>query len=341
MDMLFSGLAQTLHHANTIEQLIRPLLEMLSDVTGMESTYLTSIELERQLQTVDFSRNTGTLQIPEGTEVNWCDTLCRRSVDTQISFTNKVEELWGDSDAARLLGIKSYMSAPIHTSAGVLVGTLCAASSQEIEQHSNADNLIKIFARIVGNFIERELLVEQLQSMNQTLQEIARTDALTDLPNRRALLEILERMLAQALRQQTCLLIGVIDLDGFKRINDELGHHTGDLFLSEIARRLSACLRATDVVGRLGGDEFLFIGPGPGWSDQHQSNLSVRQMQLRLQTATAGTYQLAQHRFDYPGASVGVISIGSDTISASDAISLADAAMYTHKKSRKSSRESH
>ena len=118
---------------------------------------------------------------------------------------------------------------------------------------------------MLANFMERELLVEQLRSANVRLLSYALSDPLTGLPNRRAIYEELERLQGRALREGGSILVGVIDLDGFKSINDVHGHQNGDIFLQEMGRRLAASLRASDMLGRLGGDEFVLIGPGRPW----------------------------------------------------------------------------
>ena len=87
-------------------------------------------------------------------------------------------------------------------------------------------------------------------------------DALTGLLNRRALLEALERELARAAREDGVVSIAVCDLDHFKNVNDTWGHPAGDEVLNAFARVVMSSLRAYDVVGRYGGEEFLLIAPG-------------------------------------------------------------------------------
>ncbi len=87
----------------------------------------------------------------------------------------------------------------------------------------------------------------------------ARHDTLTGLPNRRAFFEILPKAIARCQRNLCALALLFIDLDGFKAVNDTLGHHAGDLLLREVGQRLSDLLRQTDTVVRLAGDEFVVI----------------------------------------------------------------------------------
>lgn len=101
-----------------------------------------------------------------------------------------------------------------------------------------------------------------LEAARQELALRASHDELTGLWNRRNVLEHLERELAGATRTGAPVGIVMIDLDGFKRINDELGHAAGDAVLRESARRMQQLLRASDGVGRVGGEEFLVVLPG-------------------------------------------------------------------------------
>jgi diguanylate cyclase (GGDEF)-like protein len=95
----------------------------------------------------------------------------------------------------------------------------------------------------------------------ETLRTLAQTDALTGLPNRRGLQLHLTAMLPQA-RPQQLLALYLLDLDGFKPVNDRYGHDVGDALLVAVGQRLQAQLRASDVVARLGGDEFVVLAAG-------------------------------------------------------------------------------
>ncbi len=95
------------------------------------------------------------------------------------------------------------------------------------------------------------------------LRSLALTDALTGLPNRRGLFEALERALVHS-SPERLTAVYLLDLDGFKPVNDRLGHEAGDEVLVGVARRLQTLLRASDVVARLGGDEFVVLASGLG-----------------------------------------------------------------------------
>ena len=94
------------------------------------------------------------------------------------------------------------------------------------------------------------------------MRRLAYRDELTGLPNRTSLLDRLSLEFAHAQRSRAALGLLYLDLDGFKEVNDQLGHHAGDLYLQAVAERLRAVLRAGDTVARLGGDEFVVVLPG-------------------------------------------------------------------------------
>jgi diguanylate cyclase (GGDEF)-like protein len=90
---------------------------------------------------------------------------------------------------------------------------------------------------------------------------VAYHDKLTGLPTRSLLLDRLNQAVAQGARQGRQVALLFLDLDGFKRVNDERGHRAGDVLLQQVAGRLSACLRAGDTACRYGGDEFVIMLP--------------------------------------------------------------------------------
>lgn len=123
--------------------------------------------------------------------------------------------------------------------------------------------LLKTVVPVVLN--GRRLLVESFvditerKKMEEAIKYQASHDLLTDLPNRMLFMESLNRSLHQAGRQGAVLAVMFLDLDGFKSINDSLGHALGDQLLKEVASRLKLCTRKSDMVARIGGDEFIMM----------------------------------------------------------------------------------
>lgn len=333
MDSFFAQLSESVKKARTLEDLTRPLLEMLEAVTGLESTYLTTIDLAEGLQHVVYARNSHDLQIPEGISVPWGDTLCKRALDEGRPYTDDVASIWADSEAARGLGIQTYVSTPVRTEDGALYGTLCAASSKRQSMTGEAEHVLRLFAGLIEQHVARERLVEQLEAANAELQAQALTDALTGLMNRRALLQELVRLMALAQRTGSWLLSGAIDLDGFKQINDTQGHDAGDQFLCAVSARLQAAVRGGDVLARMGGDEFVVIGLGPKLGED--GNQAAQLLRQRLATATVGQYPAGATVIDYDGASVGVACLDPQRVGVEDALRESDAAMYRVKLARR------
>jgi diguanylate cyclase (GGDEF)-like protein len=116
--------------------------------------------------------------------------------------------------------------------------------------------------RLTSLIEENERLHAALLEMRKRiaeLEQLADTDTLMPLPNRRAFMRRLESVVQYAARHETPAAVLYIDLDGLKRINDDHGHHIGDAVLLHLARLLTDSLRATDMVARIGGDEFGLI----------------------------------------------------------------------------------
>ncbi|MES2859351.1 MAG: sensor domain-containing diguanylate cyclase [Pseudomonadota bacterium] len=331
MDSLLTHLADSVSSAQTLEELTRPLLELLEAVTGLESTYLTAIDLDGEVQRILYARNARQMQIPEGLTMPWGDTLCKRALDEGRTCTDDVAGIWGDSEAARALGIRTYVSTPVTMSDGELYGTLCAASATRASLGGDAERVLKMFGTLIAQHIERDRLVTQLRATNAELAMSALTDAVTGLANRRAFFAEGARIMARAARAGSGVLVAFIDLDGFKAINDRLGHDVGDQLLTEVGRRIVAGRRAGDLVARFGGDEFVMMAEVPA---DHMER-ACRAVREGLETSTRGTYQLRDQRVDYAGASVGVAAANGPGADLDQLVKQADEAMYRNKQARR------
>lgn len=168
----------------------------------------------------------------------------------------------------------------------------------------------------------------RLAASEERYRELALRDALTGLANRRLLDELVTSALARARRDGHRLVVSYLDLDGFKAINDEHGHAAGDAVLVECGRRLREGLRESDVVARVGGDEFVVVQECLPGTEHHAT--------ARLAAIMAPDY--AVEGLVLPcSASTG--SVVSDARSDARAlVAAADAAMYTVKRSRAAAR---
>lgn len=169
--------------------------------------------------------------------------------------------------------------------------------------------------------------ISVLKAQQRELVEQARHDVLTGLPNRRAFSERLRQAMARARRRPETLAVLFIDLDGFKAVNDALGHAAGDQLLQEVAARLQQCVRTTDCVCRLAGDEFTVILEGAGHPGE------IHRIGQRIIERVSTPVRLK-------GEDVRVTpSIGAALLSAGEAdealCARADAAMYAAKRNGK------
>jgi diguanylate cyclase (GGDEF)-like protein/PAS domain S-box-containing protein len=153
-------------------------------------------------------------------------------------------------------------------------------------------------------------------------EHLATHDALTSLPNRRLMSERLHRALAEAMRTQLSMAVIFLDLNGFKAVNDRLGHDAGDEVLRVTARRLVELVRGSDMVSRLGGDEFVVIATDVGPEGAHTLG---RRILLGLSTPT-----LVSGEWLVVPPSIG-IALAGGTEDPDDLLRAADAAMYRAK----------
>jgi diguanylate cyclase (GGDEF)-like protein/PAS domain S-box-containing protein len=170
---------------------------------------------------------------------------------------------------------------------------------------------------IVRDISERKLAEERMV-------HLAHHDTLTGLPNRSLLTDRLEMTIAQAQRNGGSLLVAFIDLDGFKLVNDGLGHNAGDELLKVVAERMSGCLRAADTVGRFGGDEFVLLLTEPG------SGVDAAPVLERVREAVLQSISLCGQEVQV-SCSIGVAVYPNDGKDAETLLMNADAAMYRAK----------
>jgi len=172
---------------------------------------------------------------------------------------------------------------------------------------------------------EKELLEQQLRAANKQLAEEATTDALTGLPNKRALQRALNRDLARAARSDEPLSMLVIDVDHFKRFNDTFGHAVGDDVLRGVGELLPTCMRAGDYPARYGGEEFVVVLPS---TDSAGARITAERIRVRLEAM-----RLANPEVPNVTASFGVATVQGRNAGAraQELFESADQALYAAK----------
>ncbi len=249
-------------------------------------------------------------------------------VTSDPSFTTRRE-------SAVAAGLRAAFAFPINAG-GRLVGVVECFDT--LAQQADKDLLesARALGRQIGQFLHRKQIEEHVR-------HLAFHDALTNLPNRALFNRHLNRAIAQARRQNKRLAVLFIDLDRFKIINDTLGHDAGDRLLQEMARRLAASLRETDLVSRLrrhgertqgdvlarlGGDEFVVL------IEEIGDAATVAQVARKLLAALLEPYWLRTHPVHIT-ASIGVATFPEDGQDEHTLMKHADIAMYRAKESGK------
>lgn len=163
-----------------------------------------------------------------------------------------------------------------------------------------------------------------LEAQQVTMTKLANYDTLTELPNRQFIMDTLRFKLAEAKRDNSDLALLFFDLDGFKSINDSLGHEAGDHVLIEVGKRVSALMREGDLVSRLGGDEFLVV-PSDHPSESELSQICERILETVDQPIMMKGVELRV------GLSIGIAKAQDANYDLTDLVSNADVAMYRSK----------
>ncbi len=162
--------------------------------------------------------------------------------------------------AASELHIVSIAAATFARADGTVLGLICALDDEPRDWTSAEIALLTEYGQLAATELQLRLQIAERETREQKLQHDTLHDALTGLPNRTLFMKRLAEATQRARRGDDGLFaVLFLDIDGFKLVNDSMGHHVGDELLVTVARRLEECVRGGDVVARLGGDEFAVL----------------------------------------------------------------------------------
>ncbi|MDB5904462.1 MAG: hypothetical protein JWM26_3340 [Betaproteobacteria bacterium] len=255
--------------------------------------------------------------------------LSRRVWDTgaPVWITDiAADETFARRDAAVNAGLKSAFAFPLRVG-GDLYGVMEFFGQHRREPDETVLRVAGTVSSHIGQFIARK-------QAERNLQFVASHDALTGLFNRSMFSERLQQALAQAHRHGRRLAVLFIDLDGFKLINDTVGHDAGDVLLADLANRLRVCMREGDTLGRMGGDEFVVLIEG---YDEDTQLLEVARKVLE----TVAEPFLLRDGEHHVTASIGIAAYPQDGEDAPDLLKNADIAMYRAKEQGKDNYQFH
>lgn len=264
--------------------------------------------------------------VANGRVLTWSDSFCSRMVDhgaPQVAHRVADVPLYADAPIGEAMQIGAYLGVPLRTADGELFGTLCAIAPEAVDRSIHAVlPEATLFARLLMTLLETEQQLDEQQRRADAAASEARTDALCAVMNRRGFDDALAQAEARFERYGEPATVVSVDLDGFKSVNDRLGHAEGDELLRHTAKLLADSVRDVDVVARTGGDEFEIILTR---TDETSAESFVARIGSALQHA----------RID---ASVGAATRGPRR-GMEDTLRLADERMYDEKRRRARSRE--
>jgi diguanylate cyclase (GGDEF)-like protein/PAS domain S-box-containing protein len=183
----------------------------------------------------------------------------------------------------------------------------------------------------VSHYVSVFTDITQRKEAEEQIHQLAFYDLLTQLPNRRLLIDRLRHTMASGTRSADHGAILFIDLDNFKTLNDTKGHDVGDLLLIETARRLQECVRSGDTVARFGGDEFIVMLEGLGVDEGH-SAAQARAAGEKIRESLSQPFRLREFEHE-SSCSIGICLFCANEISVDDLLRRADTAMYEAKTS--------
>lgn len=187
---------------------------------------------------------------------------------------------------------------------------------------------VKDNAGEILRFVAVKRDVTERMQLEQRLDRMAHYDGLTELPNRTLFFDRLDQVLAQAKRHNHLFALLFVDLDGFKSINDTFGHEVGDILLREVAKRIGGCVRESDTVARMGGDEFTIILTSLTQPDG-AAQVAQKIIEALYEPVFAGSLEGSV------GASIGITLYPDNGADRETLLSRADAAMYRAKEQGK------
>ena len=193
------------------------------------------------------------LQNLRSADCHWTEDRLQRGEAVHVP---RVSELPPEAEYERVEwqaeGIQSLLLVPMSLGGRVVGYVGFDAVRAEKTWSEEAVALLRLFGEMVANVLQRTQAESRIQYM-------AQRDALTELPNRALLMDRLGVALEKGKRDGTRVAVMLLDLDHFKNVNDSLGHPAGDQMLRTVAERLSSCVRKSDTVARMGGDEFVIV----------------------------------------------------------------------------------
>jgi len=244
---------------------LQVLTRMAALVTGLPNAYVTLADPEHPPV--------------RGQEESYCSAALRE--DDMLVVEDVRADERTQAIAARRLDSKivTYAGALIKTDDGLKLGTLCITDDVTRPLSEEQLQVLRGLARQAMNLLSLRQTKKELTAALAAMTRLATVDDLTGVLNRRAFMQEAERLLKLVARQCGSLSIAILDVDHFKKVNDTHGHAAGDRVLKDVAQTLRSGLRESDLVGRIGGEEFAIALP---FTQPQDAMKRLQQLRLRV-----------------------------------------------------------
>jgi diguanylate cyclase (GGDEF)-like protein len=287
------------------------IVHLAADLTGSPISVISLIDSDRQW----FKARVGLNETETPRAQSFCAHAILNPHEALVVGDATLDPRFADNPAVQQPdGIRFYAGVPLVNPEGLALGTLCVADSKK---RAMSDAHRKIMRRLAETVVTT---LELRRAMNR-VRDLSLADPLTGIGNRAAFIDALERTIARQKRHGDSFALLYLDLDGFKGVNDRLGHAAGDHVLREVAATLVATLRREDVAARIGGDEFAAVLVG----DVGETGTAGERVRAAIEA------NMASHGWPVT-ASIGAVSFRKIPRDADAALAEADALMYLAKK---------
>ncbi len=292
------------------------------DVTALKATEQALIDSQQRLRTIADNLPALIALVDHEQRYRFLNAHVERlfGIDSESALGRTIREVRGEATYAAL---EPHVAAALR---GEKVSFVYSELLNDQPHHYQSNYIPDLDAAgSVRGFYAMTFDITEMQDTQRRLELLARVDALTGLPNRRQLDERIADAMSRNRRSTQSLAVVFLDIDHFKSINDSLGHAGGDLVLCEFARRLRGCVRTTDTVARLAGDEFVLL------LESIDGDLDVSPLADKIVACIRPPFQVAGQALAVTtSAGVAIYQGGAQT--AAELLARADGALYQAKK---------
>ncbi|MBW3695978.1 GGDEF domain-containing protein [Vibrio sp. T187] len=255
-------------------------------------------------------------------------SFCRKIAESQEKLyvhNAKDDDLWKDAPAVQDGPVRSYCGLPIYWPNGKIFGTICVIDTKATHYNQTLQSVLYQLCQLITADL-------QMLSDYETIKSLAICDELTGVNNRRGLRVLGEQKFKDARRYQHAIGVVYLDIDNMKVVNDTFGHPAGDLCIVTLANILKENCRESDIIARMGGDEFIVVSL---LGSRRELTLMAGRIEDKYHAATKGHVQLELTSVSYGTSIIDCYS----PLSFDELMQEADKKMYQHKQTKRAKAE--